>query len=170
MIPAKTFIRFLLVILAILTGLFLFTQSTKPLAPTVKNDVTTSQQTSQGRLVYPHNRFKAAFYTFVKDDSGSLTKLRHTIRSLEDQFNKDRNYPYVIFTDQKLSKDFTTLASSLTKAPVYFEKVSKDLYGYPPNTDMKKAAQARLDLNGTMFGDSEDYRFQSRFMAGTIYR
>ncbi|KAI8884833.1 glycosyltransferase family 15 protein [Backusella circina FSU 941] len=170
MIPVKTLIRFLIVILVLLTGLFLFTQSTNPLLSTAKHDVTTRHQSTQDRLIYPHGRFKAAFYTFVKEDIGTLTKLRRTIRSLEDQFNKDHNYPYVIFTDQELSKDYKTLASSLTKADVYFEKVSGDLYGYPPNTDMKKAEQARIKLNGTMFGDSEDYRFQSRFMAGTIYR
>ncbi|GAA5814972.1 hypothetical protein MFLAVUS_008476 [Mucor flavus] len=121
-------------------------------------------------LSFPHDRFRAAFVTFVKSDSASLTKLRFTIRNLEDQFNKQHNYPYIIYTDQELSEEYMELASSLTQSTVRFERVQRDLYGYNENTDLQRAAQARNDLNTTMFGNSEDYRFQSRFMAGTIYR
>ncbi|RCH96027.1 hypothetical protein CU097_012678 [Rhizopus azygosporus] len=121
-------------------------------------------------LTYPHDRFKAALFTFVKNDTASLTKLRHTIRNIEDQFNKERGYPYIIFTDQELSYEYMELASSLTKATVRFEKVDNVFYGYHPETDQDRAAQTRADMSQIMFGDSEDYRFQSRFMAGTIYR
>ncbi|CAO3695021.1 unnamed protein product [Rhizopus stolonifer] len=121
-------------------------------------------------LVYPHNRFKAAFITFVKNDTITLTRLRYTIRNLEDNFNKNHNYPYLIFTDQDLSQEYMELASSLTKATVKFEKVGSDLYGYHPMTNLDRAAKTRIDMSHTIFGESEDYRFQSRFMAGTIYR
>ncbi|KAG1472103.1 hypothetical protein G6F56_001740 [Rhizopus delemar] len=122
------------------------------------------------RLAYPHDRFKAAFITFVKNDTESLTKLRYTIRNLEDQFNKDHNYPYLIFTDQDLSDEYMELAGALSKSTVRFEKVGSDFYGYHPTTDLDRAAQTRIDMSQTVFGDSEDYRFQSRFMAGTMYR
>jgi alpha 1,2-mannosyltransferase len=121
-------------------------------------------------LMYPHDRFKAAFITFVKNDTISLTKLRYTMRNLEDQFNKNHNYPYLIFTDQDLSQEYMELVASLSKATVKFEKVGKDLYGYHPKTDLERAAQARIDMSQMVFGESEDYRFQSRFMAGMIYR
>ncbi|EIE83937.1 hypothetical protein RO3G_08642 [Rhizopus delemar RA 99-880] len=92
------------------------------------------------------------------------------MRNLEDQFNKNHNYPYLIFTDQDLSQEYMELVASLSKATVKFEKVGKDLYGYHPRTDLERAAQARIDMSQMVFGESEDYRFQSRFMAGMIYR
>ncbi|KAI9476446.1 MAG: nucleotide-diphospho-sugar transferase [Benjaminiella poitrasii] len=130
------------------------------------------QHTNPTNLTYPHDRFKAAFITFVKSDRASLTKLRFTIRNLEDQFNKNYHYPYIIFSNEELDEQYRELASSLVGpfGSMRFEIVDKELYGYEAHTDLKKAAQARIDLNTIMFGDSEDYRFQSRFMAGTIFR
>ncbi|KAI7905704.1 glycosyl transferase [Cokeromyces recurvatus] len=131
------------------------------------------QHTNPTHLNYPHNRFKAAFYTFVKSDRTSLTKLRSTIRNLEDQFNKKYHYPYIIFSNEDLNEEFRELTSSIvadSSTTIRFEKVNDDLYGYGPNTDLKKAEKARNTLSDIMFGDNEDYRFQSRFMAGTIYR
>ncbi|KAI8978157.1 nucleotide-diphospho-sugar transferase [Pilobolus umbonatus] len=121
-------------------------------------------------IVYPHTRFKAAFITFVKTDHRSLSKLKMTMRDIEDQFNRPFQYPYIIFSDQEFSDDFRELVSAMTSASVVLQTVGPDLYGYPFHTDRHRAAQSRMRLNSTMFGDSEDYRFQSRFMAGTIFR
>lgn len=197
----KTAIRVIAISIVLLTSGYLFTQSfyyqnhfnannyndiiTKPSALSNTNEAPQRisfpddyfhygsfyQHENPETLTYPHNRFKAAFITFVKNDKASLSKLRFTVRNLEDQFNKHHHYPYIIFTDQDLDDEFRELASSLAgEATMRFEKVGSDLYGYEPTTDLKKAEEARIALNNTMFGDSEDYRFQSRFMAGTIYR
>lgn len=171
-----------MVAIVIFTGIYLFTTSTvhqdnpiKEQGVTWDDDYfayTTSSWTYENptNLTFPHQRFKAAFVTFVKSDTASLTKLRFTIRNIEDQFNRVHKYPYIIFTDQELSEEYMELASTLTQATMRFERVENNLYGYHPSTDLTRAAQARIDLQSTMFGDSEDYRFQSRFMAGTIYR
>ncbi|KAK4520617.1 bud site selection protein [Mucor velutinosus] len=197
----KTAIRVIAISIVLFTSVYLFTQSfyyqnhfrnnshqdiiTKPSTSSSTNDAPQRisfpddyfhygsfyQHENPEKLTYPHNRFKAAFITFVKNDKASLSKLRFTVRNLEDQFNKHHHYPYIIFTDQDLDDEFRELASSLAgEATMRFEKVGSDLYGYEPTTDLKKAEEARIALNNTMFGDSEDYRFQSRFMAGTIYR
>lgn len=175
--------RIVLVVIVILTGIYLFSTSSlykHNLKETQKGitwdddyfaySTSSWQYTNPTNLSFPHDRFKAAFVTFIKSDSASLTKLRFTIRNLEDQFNRNHHYPYIIYTDQELSEEYMELVASLTKATVRFEQVQRDLYGYNKNTDLQLAAQARDDLNTTMFGNSEDYRFQSRFMAGTIYR
>jgi hypothetical protein len=187
----KPFLRILLVSIALLTGLYLFVQS-YIFIPKYRHNNNQIEALEQLRfpddyfhygssawqhenpthLTYPHDRFKAAFITFIKNDRASLTKLRLTIRNLEDQFNKHHHYPYIIFTDQELDEEYRELASSLVgpKTTMRFEKVDKDLYGYHPSTDLKKAEETRIAMNSTMFGESEDYRFQSRFMAGTIFR
>lgn len=182
--------RFILVSTVLLTSIYLFTTTIqwKNKDPdntmTIQNNGLTLEDdyfaystspwryTNPNNLTFPHNTFKAAFITFVKSDSASLTKLRFTMHNLEDQFNKYRHYPFIIFSDQELSEEYMELASSVTSnlTTVRFERIPKDLYGYTDNIDMEKAEQARIHLKDTMFGDSEDYRFQSRFMAGTIYR
>jgi alpha 1,2-mannosyltransferase len=119
---------------------------------------------------HPNPNLKAAIVTFVRGDRITMQKLRLTMRNIEDSFNRNHGYPYIIFTDEDLSAEFKELVSSSTKGDVVFEKIGKDYYGYPKGIDMKKAAEARIKLKDVMFGDSEDYRFNSRFMAGTIFR
>lgn len=92
------------------------------------------------------------------------------MRNLEDSFNRRDRYPYIIFSDQDLSDEFKELASAITRATVRFEKIPKEMFGYPPFVDQEKAAKAREDMKSTIFGDSEDYRFLARFMAGTIFQ
>lgn len=185
----KSVIRISILIIVIFTGIYLFAQSFQvgfdisrfnrfePVSTVTRFPDDYFQYTSTSwhydnptNLTYPHTRFNAAFYTFVKNDRDSLGKLRRTIRNLEDQFNKNHHYPYIIFSDEELDDEYKELVSALTESTLRFEKVEKDLYGYEPTTDLKKAEKARISLNNTMFGDSEDYRFQSRFMAGTIFR
>jgi hypothetical protein len=186
----KPFLKILLVSIALITGLYLFVHSFVLTPGQYNNNQAVAlahlrfpddyfyygssawQHENPDRLIYPHDRFKAAFITFIKNDRESLTKLRWTIRNLEDQFNKHHHYPYIIFTDQELDEEYRELASSLVgpNTTMRFEKVDKDLYGYHPSTDLKKAEEVRIAMNNTVFGESEDYRFQSRFMAGTIFR
>jgi len=126
--------------------------------------------TPPAALHHPNPNLKAAIVTFARGDRGTMQKLRLTMRNIEDSFNHNHGYPYIIFTDEDLSNEFKELVSSTTKGDVVFEKVGKDYYGYPKGIDKKKAAEARIKLKDVMFGDSEDYRFNSRFMAGTIFR
>jgi len=116
---------------------------------------------------HPNHKFKAALMTFVRNDQ--IDRIRFTVRSLEDSFNRDRGYPYIILSDQELSDEFKEKVAALTKATVLFPGIPDDLWGYPDHTDQNKAAKAREDMSGIIFGGSEDYRFQSRFMAGPVF-
>jgi alpha 1,2-mannosyltransferase len=116
---------------------------------------------------HPNRKLKAAMVTFVRN--GQLEKTRYTIRSLEDSFNRDRNYPYVILSDQELTDEFKEKVQAMTKATVLFSDIPDELWGYPAHTDQNKASKAREDMADTISGDSEDYRFQSRFMSGPLY-
>ena len=124
------------------------------------------------RLHHPNPHFKAAYVTMTKGDAGSLANLRLTIRQLEDSVNHQRHYPYIIFSNEALSTEFKTLARSLSSGDMaFYDKLDSSYYGYGPSTNLTKAAEARERMNGSvLFGESEDYRFASRFMAGTIFR
>ncbi|KAJ8664009.1 hypothetical protein O0I10_000286 [Lichtheimia ornata] len=123
-------------------------------------------------LHHPNPHFKAAYVTMTKGDAGSLANLRLTIRQLEDSVNHQRHYPYIIFSNEPLSTEFKTLARSLSSGDMaFYDKLDSTYYGYSPSTNLTKAAEARERMNGSvLFGESEDYRFASRFMAGTIFR
>lgn len=124
----------------------------------------------QPTLHHPNPNRKAAFVTFTKSDTESLSKLRSTIRDLQDRFNHAHHYPYVIFSNEGLSDEFKELVSSATNHNVLFEHLNATYYGYPDTIDMARANKARQQMKDIIFGDSEDYRFQARFMAGMIFR
>lgn len=128
------------------------------------------QYTAPTHLTQPsHPYFTAAFISFVDKDSASLSDLRFTMRSIEDVFNKNYNYPYIIYSAEDLSTEYKELASSLTKGDVLFERVSKWEYGYGNTTDQFRARLSRKALKDTP-GNTEEFRFRSRLMAGTIFK
>ncbi|KAI9314146.1 nucleotide-diphospho-sugar transferase [Dichotomocladium elegans] len=119
----------------------------------------------------PNPHFHASFVTLTKGDHGSLSNLRATIRNLEDTFNRNRRYPYIIFSPEPLSNEFRELVQSVASSDVGFYELNSTMYGYDSYTNLTKAAEARAQMakDNVIFGDSEDYRFASRFMAGTIF-
>ncbi|KAI9498427.1 nucleotide-diphospho-sugar transferase [Zychaea mexicana] len=95
-----------------------------------------------------------------------------TMRQIQYAVNEKRSYPYIIFSDEELSDEFKHLASIMTpNADVaFYDKLGPEFYGYANSTDRERALEARIRMNETIFGDSEDYRFSSRFMAGLLFR
>ncbi|KAI7849650.1 nucleotide-diphospho-sugar transferase [Circinella umbellata] len=127
----------------------------------------------QQPLRQPHDNFNAAYVTFIKGDSASLAGLRMTIRQIEFSVNKEHHYPYIIFSNEELSDEFKHLANVMTPDDIdvaFYDKLDNEYYGYANSTDQKEAEAARIRMNETLFGDSEDYRFSSRFMAGLMFR
>ncbi|KAI9311536.1 nucleotide-diphospho-sugar transferase [Dichotomocladium elegans] len=121
-------------------------------------------------LHQPNPLFKAAYVTFTKSDGAALANLRMTMRQLEDNVNRQLGYPFLIFSDEPLSDEFKTLARAMTESDVaFYDGLDREYYGYRNTTDLAKAANARVQMKDTIFGDSEDYRFGSRFMAGKLF-
>ncbi|OZJ02823.1 hypothetical protein BZG36_04348 [Bifiguratus adelaidae] len=119
-----------------------------------------------------HPEFSAAFVTFVRGDTGSLGRLRQTMRDLEDSFNSRIHYPYIILSDEDLSDEFKELTQAIAKtSTVLFGKVDNSTgYGIPSWID-----QSKIDLNSLgkpelEFGNNFEARMESRFMSGFIFR
>ncbi|CEP09581.1 hypothetical protein [Parasitella parasitica] len=126
------------------------------------------QYTAPKHLSQPNIHLNAAYITFVHGDKESLSDLRQTMRTIEDVFNKHHNYPYVIFTDDDLSSEYKELVASITAGDVQFEKVNRYEYGYSNTTDQFRAYLAENSMKKTD-GNTKDFRFKSRLMAGTIF-
>ncbi|KAL1918408.1 uncharacterized protein VTP21DRAFT_3068 [Calcarisporiella thermophila] len=120
------------------------------------------------RLYHPNPRLKAAFITHARNDQ--LQKMRITIRNIEDSFNKNRRYPYIIFSDEELSTEFREYTSALTSGNIEFIRIPSELWGYPEWIDRDLAREVRKNMTNVILGESEDYRFQSRFFTGLIFR
>lgn len=114
--------------------------------------------------------YKAAFVTLVQgDDVDDFGSLLRTVRDLEDSFNHKHGYPYIIFSVDPLSTRAKELVASLTSGTVHFESLQKPYYGYGSDTQLGKAVKARHQLKQVDHGDSKTFRFDARFMAGTLY-
>ncbi|KAL1919404.1 uncharacterized protein VTP21DRAFT_2097 [Calcarisporiella thermophila] len=118
---------------------------------------------------HPNPNLRAAIVTYARNDQ--LHRVRPTMRNIEDSFNAQHGYPYIIFSDEDFSDEFKELVSSLPKnASVIFKKIPEELWGYPKWINMEKANATRQAMKGILYGDSEFYRLQSRFLAGTMFK
>lgn len=120
-------------------------------------------------LTQPNPNLNAAYIAMVDGDRKSLDNLRMTVRSIEDSFNKNYHYPYIIFSADDLSIEYKELVSSLVQGNVLFEKVSSPEYGYAKSTSFFRSFLATKQLKN-IEDNTEKFRFKSRFLAGTIYK
>lgn len=158
-----------LIVLLSLTSLYKTIPANIPFFTSIPNYRNKWQYTPPTHLTQPNPQLTAAYITFVRGDTKSLSDLRLTMRYIEDVFNQKYNYPYIIFTNDDLTTEFKELVASVTKSDVQFEKVSKYDYGYGNKTDQFRAYLSRNNLKDTP-GNTEQFRFKSRLMAGTIYK
>ncbi|KAI9483046.1 MAG: nucleotide-diphospho-sugar transferase [Benjaminiella poitrasii] len=127
------------------------------------------QYTPPTHLSQPNPQLTAAYITFIhEEDRQTLGDLRATMRSIEDMFNKNHSYPYIIFSTKDLSTEYKELISSMTQGDVKFEKISNNDFGYGNKTDQFRAFLSRKNLEGTA-DNTEEFRFKSRLMAGLLY-
>ncbi|KAI8141889.1 nucleotide-diphospho-sugar transferase [Fennellomyces sp. T-0311] len=120
---------------------------------------------------HPKRDFRAALVAFVENNHQSVGKLKRTIRDLEDNFNQQYHYPYIIFSNTSLSMEHKELVTSLTGGDVLFHKLDETMYGYANDTDHGAAEQSRKQMkNQVVYGDDVHYRFRARFWAGMVFR
>ncbi|KAI8644387.1 nucleotide-diphospho-sugar transferase [Parasitella parasitica] len=157
-----------LIVLLFLTSLHKTIPANIPYLTNIPSYRNKWQYTAQKRLSQPNTNLDAAFITFAHGDKKSLSDLRQTMRTIEDVFNKHYNYPYVVFTDDDLSNEYKELVAAVTRGNVQFEKVDRYEYGYSNTTDQFRAYLARKSLPNSE-ENTQEFRFKSRLMAGTIF-
>lgn len=72
---------------------------------------------------------KGAFYMVI--ESGDLQRIRSTIRSVEDRFNYQFRYPWILLSNQYLTASFRKYITKLTKSPIFFGKIDAEVWDYP---------------------------------------
>lgn len=82
---------------------------------------------------------RAAFVVITHEEE--LFRLRTTMVDLEDRFNKNHNYPWVIISDKPLSRKFREWISGTTEAPVYFGQAPQIEWNEPYWIDVKRVEE-----------------------------
>ncbi|KAI7865783.1 nucleotide-diphospho-sugar transferase [Spinellus fusiger] len=117
---------------------------------------------------WSHLPTRGVFYMIVQNDK--LQSAREAIRSLEDRFNHQHRYPWVLLNDQHFTAEFRKYASAATKAPMFFGKIDLEAWSYPSFIDIQKAEKSTASSKDSIYmGSSLSYRQRSRYHAGLFF-
>lgn len=123
-----------------------------------------------GAVAASGEKVSAVFVSLARNsDIGSMT---HSIRQIEDRFNKNFHYDWVFLNDEPFNDEFKTAVSSLVSGKASFGTIPKEHWSYPDWIDQEKAALAREELvqKKVIYGGSVSYRHMCRFESGFFYK
>ncbi|RVD92206.1 KTR mannosyltransferase [Tubulinosema ratisbonensis] len=103
--------------------------------------------------------------------NSDLNDILSSIESLEEKFNKEYKYPYLLLNDVEFTEEFKQKVKEKVSTEIEFGKLNSEQWGYPPWIDRKKAEEGRKDLEskGIIYGGSESYRHMCRFFSGFFF-
>ncbi|KAI7855051.1 nucleotide-diphospho-sugar transferase [Circinella umbellata] len=121
--------------------------------------------------VWEHVPVKGVLYMFLRNED--LQHARSTIRSIEDRFNHNVGYPWVILSNHYLSPSFKKyLTKVVTKGRVFFGRVDRETWNYPnwvPTSQVEKAVKKMMTMDRIPEGVRPSYQFSSRYHAGLFF-
>ncbi|KAI8880146.1 glycosyltransferase family 15 protein [Backusella circina FSU 941] len=111
---------------------------------------------------------RAAFVVITHEEE--IFRLRATMVDLEERFNKNHNYPWIIISDKPLSRRFREWAISTTEAPVYFGQAPQIEWNEPYWIDVKRVEEGvKHKVNAEVkHGENISWRRMTRYAAGYL--
>ncbi|KAJ1918202.1 alpha-1,2-mannosyltransferase ktr1 [Mycoemilia scoparia] len=111
----------------------------------------------------------AAIVSLVRNEN--LFGMIYTMRQLDDRFNNNYGYRYILLNDVPFTEEFKERVTGITRHKVEFGLLVNGTWGYSPYVDRNKVAR-KLEENEDryIYGGSLSYRFMCRFQAGFIYK
>ncbi|OMJ29084.1 putative mannosyltransferase KTR3 [Smittium culicis] len=118
----------------------------------------------------PDTREKAAILVLVRNSE--LYQLMHSIRQLEDRFNRKHHYPYIFLNDKPFSNKFMEMIARSTESNTTFSLIPKDHWSIPKKIDLIKTERGFLKLKkeNIIYATSMSYRHMCRFNSGFFYK
>ncbi|KAJ2064956.1 hypothetical protein GGI08_002299 [Coemansia sp. S2] len=112
---------------------------------------------------------RAAMVALVRNSE--LDGIRSTIRQVDDRFNREFGYPYILLNDVDFTDEFMDKVQAITKAKIYFGKLPESHWGLSPyvTEEKVKAALAR-NKDRYLYGGSYSYRLMCRYQSGFIHK
>ncbi|KAG0355790.1 alpha 1,2-mannosyltransferase 2.4.1 [Gamsiella multidivaricata] len=128
----------------------------------------TSSDTTGGDSALQVKRANGVFVILTHEDE--LQKARETVRQIEDRFNRDRNYPWIVLTPLPLTTRSRNLISQLTKGTTTFGTIPHEQWRLPKWIEAAMVrngdyAKMRLGMNKTSLLERHRWRYMSGFLA-----
>ncbi|CAO3580590.1 unnamed protein product [Absidia cylindrospora] len=100
-------------------------------------------------------------YMAVRNED--VQKVRETIRSIEDRFNHQWNYPWVLLCSEGFTEDFIKYTSSIPSGPIFYGKIDPEAFAYPSwlNLDKLKKSMGNSDTGHEDISVLQMKRYQS---------
>ena len=107
---------------------------------------------------------KGAFYMLA--EISDLQYARSSMRSIEDRFNHQYGYPWVILSSRYITPEFRKYITMVTDAPVYFGKIDLEAWEQPHwvAVDLAERAMQSLESQGVTHGSSLSFRRRARYV------
>ncbi|KAJ6547577.1 glycosyltransferase family 15 protein [Mycena capillaripes] len=93
-----------------------------------------------------------------------------SVQSLEDRFNRHKNYPWVFLNDEPFTEEFKRRVSILTDAPISFGLIPAEHWVQPDWIDEDRARRGRLKMMNQRIIYGGEYRNMCRFNSGFFFK
>lgn len=100
--------------------------------------------------------------------NSELEAMRHTLRSVEDRFNRWFHYPYVFLNDQPWDPEVVRVVNQTVSGTAKFEVIPRREWTYPDWMDEQAAREKIFEQGqrGVHYGGREGYHHMCRFFSG----
>ncbi|KAK0479008.1 glycosyltransferase family 15 protein [Armillaria luteobubalina] len=95
-----------------------------------------------------------------------------SIREIEDRFNRQYNYPYVLLNEEEFTEEFKRRVSVLTASKMEFGLIPREHWFQPDSIDEERAKASRDQMvaENVIYGGSVSYRNMCRFNSGFFFK
>lgn len=95
-----------------------------------------------------------------------------SMRSLEDRFNKNYNYPWVFLNDVPFTEEFKEATTLMASGNTFYGLVSSEDWDRPlwVNSTRFEENLNQSEAAGVLYGNSRSYRNMCRFNSGKFYK
>ncbi|KAG2225731.1 hypothetical protein INT45_011399 [Circinella minor] len=132
----------------------------------VLNNYSYGEYNTNRHVIYD-TPIKGALVVMARE--GELFEVHATMTDVEDRFNQHHGYPWIILSDQLLSKRFQKIITAKRKN-VYFGKIPPDHWNEPAWIDIKEAEKIAVTMGSQNIyhGESISWKKATRYNAGLI--
>jgi alpha 1,2-mannosyltransferase len=116
------------------------------------------------------DRANATFVILCRNSD--LQNTVKSIREIEDRFNRNYHYPYVLLNEVPFTEEFKYRVSLVVSGKVEFGVIPHDHWYQPDSIDEEKAKAGRdaMVAKNIIYGGSVSYRNMCRFNSGFFFK
>ncbi|TGZ81336.1 nucleotide-diphospho-sugar transferase, partial [Ascodesmis nigricans] len=100
--------------------------------------------------------------------NSELSDALHSIRQIEDRFNRHYRYPWTFLNDEEFTEEFRLYTSIMVSGEVRYGRVDGEEWGRGEGVreESVRMGMERLEQEGVVYARSESYRNMCRWFAG----